>query len=185
MTTCKSHVSQLLTHQRATRQSLAAIARSEAALGLAGDANMAGPAIERYLSVFRDAMNRHGSTTQYADVATGYHWCCAFVYYCCLQAGFRFPPKPVPGARCTLAAVPSWHEWAAAGGFFHPVQSTQPELGDIALYNSVYNGQSLDHIGVVVGTLADGVLSAEGNNANRAGVFPRAFAVIEGYVRLP
>src|SRR4051794_33801846 len=101
----------------ATRKRLAVIAENEARLELAGNANMAGPAIERYLSVFRDAMNEHGSTTRYADLNAGYHWCCAFVYYCCLQAGFRFPPKPVAGARCTLAAVPSWREWAVAGGF--------------------------------------------------------------------
>lgn len=173
------------TNRSATRHRLAAIAQSEAALERAGDANMAGPAIERYLAVFRDAMNRHGDTTQYSDLDTGYPWCCAFVYYCCLQAGFRFPPKPMAGARCTLAAVPSWREWATASGFFHPAGSTPPQLGDIALYNRVHNGKPLDHIGIVVGIVPVGVLSAEGNNANRTGVFLRAFSVIEGYVRIP
>ena len=173
------------TTPRATRRLLAAIARGEAELELAGDANMAGPAIERYLAVFREAMNLHGSTTQYSDLNIGYHWCCAFVYYCSLKAGFQFPPKPIADARCTLAAVPSWREWAALGGFYHPVGSIEPEHGDIALYNSVYNGNPLDHIGVVVGKVPGGVLSAEGNNANCSGVFPRALSVIEGYVRLP
>lgn len=175
----------VLSDAGASRRLLAAIARSEAELKLAGDANMAGPAIERYLVVFREAMNLHGKTTEYSDLGRGYHWCCAFVYYCCLQAGFRFPPKPVANARCTLAAVPSWREWAARDGFYHPAGRTDPAVGDIALYNHVYNGNPLDHIGLVVGRVPDGVLSAEGNNCNRSGVFPRTFAVIEGYVRLP
>jgi hypothetical protein len=173
------------TERGASRHRLAVIARTEAGLQLAGDANRAGPAIERYLAVFREAMNLHGSTTEYSDLKRGYHWCCAFVYYCCLQAGFRFPPKPVASARCTLAAVPSWREWAALNGFYHPASSAEPEIGDLALYNHVYNGNPLDHIGVIVGSVPGGVLSAEGYNANRSGLFPRTFPVIDGYVRLP
>lgn len=167
------------------RLRLAAIAEREAALQLAGDTRMAGPAIEKYLAVFREAMNRHGSTTQYSDLSVGYHWCCAFVYYCCQQAGLEFPPKPIADARCTLAAVPSWYEWASAGTFYHAVGSTEPQAGDIALYNRVYHDQPFDHIGVVIGSTPLGILSAEGNTANRTGLFEREFAKIAGFVRLP
>jgi hypothetical protein len=170
--------------QPGTRLSLAKIAQAEAAQGRAGDAKMAGPAIEPYLSTLREALNRNAETTQYSDLSEGFNWCCAFVYYCCLRAGFRFPPKPVESFRYTLAAVPAWHSWAVVEGFFEGVASA-PQIGDIALYNRVFDGQPLDHIGIVVETRPGGVLSAEGNNANRAGLFEREFSVIEGYVRLP
>lgn len=153
----------------------------------AGDANMAGRAIEPYLATFRDALNRNSESTRYSDPAVGFNWCCAFVYYCCLQAGFRFPPKPMAAYRYTLAAVPAWHHWAIAEGMFHPGASAQPQIGDIALFNRVFDGQPLDHIGVVVDVdaTAGEVLSAEGNNGNRTGLFTRAYPSIEGYVRLP
>jgi len=171
-------------HPRA-RRLLAAVAQREAALERAGNAQMAGEAIEPYLATLREALNQNCRSTEYSDLAKGYHWCCAFVYYCCLQAGFRFPPKPVPSYRYTLAAVPAWHHWAQAEGFFLPAGSSSPEHGDIVLYNNVACGQPLDHIGIVVEVIPEGILSAEGNNDNRAGIFPRISSAAEGYVRLP
>lgn len=172
-------------HEPGTRLLLAGVAQREACLERAGDAAMAGPPIEPYLAVLRDALNENTASTRFSDPAVGFNWCCAFVYYCCLEAGFRFPPKPVPSYRYTLAAVPAWHRWATTEGFFHLTATTRPELGDIALYNRVFDGNALDHIGIVIGVGPGGVLSAEGNNANRSGIFERAFSVIEGYVRLP
>jgi len=173
------------TLSRPSRRKLASIARQEAGLQLEGDANRAGPAIERYLSVFREALNLHCETTRYSDLTVGYRWCCAFVYYCCLQAGFRFPPKPEPGYRYTLAAVPAWHHWAMTEGFFLPAKSATPEAGDIVLFNCVDIGQPLDHIGVVLEIFPAFMLCAEGGNENRAGLFERPFSCIAGYVRLP
>ncbi|MGF1656071.1 MAG: CHAP domain-containing protein [Verrucomicrobiales bacterium] len=167
------------------RRHLARIARREAERKLAGDANMAGPDIEPYLSVLREAMNRNGSTEIYSDRSRGYNWCCAFVYFCCLQAGFRFPPKPVESYRYTLAAVPAWHHWALAGGFFYPVGSIEIEVGDILLFNRVFDGNLLDHIGIAVNLSEKGIVSAEGNNSNRTGLFSRTHSVLEGIVRLP
>ena len=91
----------------AKRERLAEIAQREAERCLQGDANLAGPAIEHYLAVFRDALNLNCESDRYSDLRIGYSWCCAFVYYCCQEAGFRFPPKPVPTYRYTLAAVPA------------------------------------------------------------------------------
>ena len=173
------------TLQRPTRRLLASIARREAECERAGNDDQAGPEIERYLAVFRDAMNEHGSTTLYSDLNVGYHWCCAFVYYCCLQAGFRFPPKPVENSRTALAAVPAWQQWASREGFYHPVRQALPQIGDIALFNHVYNGNPLDHLGVVVEVTPSGVLCAEGNLRNRTGLIKRPLACIDGYVRLP
>lgn len=146
---------------------------------------MAGPSIEKYLSVFRDALNRNALTKKYSNPSIGFNWCCAFVYYCCLKAGFKFPPKPIEDYRYTLAAVTAWHHWAVLHDFFQPVQYVRPELGDIALFNNIFDDKPLDHIGVVIKTNSDGIVSAEGNNLNRTGIFERPFSVIEGYIRLP
>jgi len=167
-----------------SRDELARVAREEALLGLRGGVGMAGPEIERYLSVFRDALNLNGATDRYSDPSVGYHWCGAFVYYCCLQAGFPVSAKPVPSYRYTLAAVPAWHHWATATNIFHPSPDAG-QLGDIALYNHVYDNNPLDHIGIVVETSPDAVLSAEGNNNNQTCLFPRPHDCIAGFVRLP
>lgn len=73
------------------RALLAKVALQEGQLKLRGDENKAGLEIEKYLNVFRNAFNRIDSTTKYSDKTIGFDWCCAFVYYCCLQAGFSFP----------------------------------------------------------------------------------------------
>jgi len=172
-------------HQNTGRILLAKVARREAELKLAGNADKAGPAIEKYLAVLRGALNGTAETSKYSDVTVGFDWCGAFVYYCCLEAGFRFPPKPVPSYRYTLGAVPAWRNWAAREGFFHPTGSLTPEAGDIALYNQACSDQQPDHIGIVLEVAKEGILSAEGNLANRTGLALREFSVIDGYVRLP
>ena len=73
---------------------LAQIARKDAQRNLVGNAEKAGDQIEKYLCLFRQAMNEHGNTDKYNDPKVGYDWCCAFVYYCCLEAGFNLPPNP-------------------------------------------------------------------------------------------
>jgi hypothetical protein len=172
-------------HLNRKRNLLAIFARREAEQKRSGNANMAGPAIEPYLSVFRDALNQNGSTEDFSDLSRGFPWCCAFVYYCCLQAGYHLSPKPIESYRYTLSAVSAWHNWASSQGFFHTVHNTIPEKGDIALFNYVFDGNPLDHIGVVLDVDSEGVLCAEGNNLNRTGIFHRNYSVIEGYVRLP
>jgi len=167
------------------RHLLATIARSEAEQQRAGDSYMAGPGIEPYLSVLRDALNRNGSTEIYSDTTRGFNWCCAFVYYCCLKAGFRFPPKPIETYRYTLGAVPAWQHWASSGGFYYPVHTTTPEIGDIALFNHVFDNNPFDHIGIILEVTANGAICAEGNNLNKTGIFNRPFSDIDGYVRVP
>ncbi len=166
-----------------SRKKLAQVAIREAGLGFSGERGMAGPEIERYLSVFRDALNLNGSTDEYSDESVGYHWCGAFAYYCCLKAGFTIPPKPIPSFRYTLAAVPAWHHLASVAGMLHECKDNA-EIGDIALYNCVYNNTPLDHIGIIADVSSKGILSAEGNNDNRTGLFHRNYDCIAGFVRL-
>ena len=116
-----------------SRKKLAQVAENEAKLGFCGEIGMAGPEIERYLSLFRDALNLHGSTDEYSDKSVGYHWCGAFVYFCCLKTGYTIPPKPIPSFRYTLAAVPAWNHWASVTRNFLRMQSKHRSRGHCAL----------------------------------------------------
>jgi hypothetical protein len=117
-------------------------------------------------------------------------WCAAFVYHCCVQAGFRLPPrhpKPVPGS---FAGVPSWLAWAklpqnrfyfaaAAPGF-------RPRRGDIVVYDRVFDPGPHDHIGVVLGVSKTTLRVAEGNVNNVSAVLTRERnGHVRGYVRIP
>ena len=39
-------------------------------------------------------------------------WCAAFVYYCCIQAGFSIPYSPQECRSCSLAGCGGWEEFA-------------------------------------------------------------------------
>lgn len=172
-------------HLPAPRDALVKIGQREAALRLQAEANKAGPDIEKYLSVFRDALNANAETDRYSDHGTGYDWCCAFVYWCCREAGFRFPPKPLPGARYTLAAVPAWQEWAMAEGCYHPAGTFAPKPGDIVLFDRLVSDSPLDHIGIVIDVTQPYLLCAEGNVEDRTGLHQRSYSKVAGYIRLP
>ena len=168
------------------RLRLASIARAEAELEPAGDANQAGPEVEKYLSLFREIMNRRAGTQDYSDLSVGYGWCGAFVYYCCLKAGFRIKPEPSERVNGSLAAVSTWHEWACLpGNHLLLAAGGVPAVGDIVLFDGLLQEGPLDHVGVVVGVGPDSMTTAEGNVHNRAGVFARRLdSHINSYVRL-
>jgi len=171
---------------RTKRLFLASIARAEAELEPAGDANQAGPEIEKYLSPFRETMNRRAGTQQYSDLSVGYAWCGAFVYYCCLKAGFQLKPEPPECVDGSLAAVSTWREWASLPrNHLLLAPGAVPEVGDIVLFDGLLQEGPLDHLGVVVGVGPDSMTTAEGNVHNRAGVFARRLdSHINSYVRL-
>ena len=39
-------------------------------------------------------------------------WCAAFVYYCCIEAGFDIPYSPDECITCSLAGCGGWEEFA-------------------------------------------------------------------------
>jgi hypothetical protein len=168
------------------RLRLALIARAEAELEPTGDVNRAGPEIEKYLSLFRETMNRRAGTQDYSDLSIGYSWCGAFVYYCCIKAGFQIMPEPTELVNGSLAAVSTWHEWASLPGNHLLVAADgPPAVGDIVLFDELLEQKPLDHIGVVVGVGPDSITTAEGNVHNRGGVFTRRRdRYINSYVRL-
>ncbi len=171
------------------RLELARIAEAEGRLALQGNERFAGDSIEKYLVVFRDAFNRNGGYTKYSDPSVGYPWCCAFVYHCCLKAGFTFPPKPMPKHRWTLGAVPAWYDWAVMpeNDFYFPADDAyrSPDAGDLILFDRLLEDKELDHIGIVLSVSPTGIRTAEGNVHNRSGIFERpATANVHGYIRL-
>jgi hypothetical protein len=165
---------------------LASIARAEAELEPAGDANQAGLEIEKYLSLFRETMNRRAGTQYYSDLSVGYAWCGAFAYYCCLKAGYRIKPEPSEHVNGSLAAVSTWHEWASLpGNYLLVAPGGVPAVGDIALFDRLLEEKPLDHLGVVVGVGPDNITTAEGNVYSRGGLFTRRLdSHINSYVRL-
>ncbi len=160
------------------RSLLADIAEELAAKPLIGNQNKSG------VDVFPVIRYFPGATPE-----TGFDWCAAFVYHCCLQVGFVLPikhPDPVP---CRFAGVPAWQVWAQlpANDFYHPVaeSGSVPQRGDIVVYDALVSEKPHDHIGIVLG-YQDGVLTtAEGNVDNRSGIFRRdGVRSVNGYIRI-
>ncbi|WP_179228675.1 CHAP domain-containing protein [Leptolyngbya ohadii] len=170
------------------RKLLAQIAEKEGRLERLGNANKAGAEIEPYLGIFREAFNQIDRTTKWSDPSIGFDWCCAFVYYCCLRAGFAFPVQPIPN-RPTIGFVGLWREWASLpeNRFYYRAHCPgfEPQPGDIVLFDRLLEPVALDHIGIVIGVRSNGLVTAEGNVYNRSGIFERSLnQQINGYVRL-
>ena len=114
-------------------------------------------------------------------------WCAAFVYYCCMQAGYRFPIRPKECVSCNLADCGAWEEWAKADNRVGWLANTcLPQPGDIVIYDKVFENKVHDHIGIVVEVRESSILAAEGNLGNMSGVVERPRdGHIRGYISLP
>ncbi|MEP0910188.1 CHAP domain-containing protein [Leptolyngbya sp. GB1-A1] len=178
-----------MTHTAAEKRALLAqIAYQEGKVGRQGNEQKAGAEIERYLNVFRAEFNAIACTTKYSDKTIGFDWCCAFVYYCCLQSGFSPPIQPILDRRSTLGFVSLWYEWAnfLENQFYCSANRSdfEPKSGDIVLFDRLLEPVALDHIGIVVKRSGE-IITAEGNVNNRSGIFHRPFDQhINGYIRL-
>jgi hypothetical protein len=161
------------------RARLAAVAEELARRPLIGDARQAGPDLDPILRHFPRA-----------GTAQGFDWCGAFVFHCCLEAGFALPIRhPDPAVPCRFAGVPAWPAWAhlPENGFSHAPgePSFVPQRGDIVVYDNILGGGPHDHIGVVLAYAAGELTTAEGNVGNRSGIFTRsAREHVNGYVRI-
>jgi len=163
-----------ITNYKAKRLKLAEIARREGLLQLEGDINNSGSRIEKYLSLFRKTLNQKLGTDYYTDLNTGFDWCGAFVYYCCIEAGFHFTPQPSDQLSCSLALVSSWVEWASLPkNDFKLNPLSVPEPGDLVVFNKIISVLPSDHIGVLLENNETHFLVAEGNVNNRSGIFRR------------
>ena len=116
-------------------------------------------------------------------------WCAAFVYYCCVKAGFKIPIRPSE-CSCNLAGCKAWEELAiATADIIYSVASSDeftPSPGDIVLFDKVFIDKEHDHIGIVVENKSASIIVAEGNINNVSGVIERKKdSHIRAYIRLP
>ncbi len=116
-------------------------------------------------------------------------WCAAFVYHCCVLAGFDIPPRYPPPVSCSFAGVLAWIEWAKLSAhrfYFSRSSAIQPERGDLVVFDDVFIHQPHDHIGIVLAVDRDSLSVAEGNVNNLSTVLRRERnRHIRGYIRIP
>ena len=116
-------------------------------------------------------------------------WCAAFVYHCCLSAGYQIPYSPDECITCSLAGCGGWDEYAQRDsriGYFEPTDDFLPRAGDIVLFDRVFGEQEHDHIGIVLKAFETKLITAEGNIENRSEIVTRnRDGHIRAYIRLP
>lgn len=118
-------------------------------------------------------------------------WCAAFVYYCCIEAGFAIPYRPDECVTCNLAGCIAWEEWATGDSrieYHKRGDAFLPQAGDIVLYDRVFMNREHDHIGIILKAEANAIIAAEGNigGQNQSGVIRRRRdGHIRAYIRLP
>ena len=116
-------------------------------------------------------------------------WCAAFVYYCCIKAGFKIPIRPKV-CSCNLAGCSAWEELAIADKDIIYAsakdRSFLPSPGDIVLFDRVFIDKEHDHIGIVIERRDESIIVAEGNINNVSGVIERKIdSHVRAYIRLP
>ena len=116
-------------------------------------------------------------------------WCAAFVYYCCMEAGFGIPYRPNECKTCHLAACYGWEEFAISDSrieYHRGADDFIPEAGDIVIYDRVFENKEHDHIGIVLEKRDHTLLAAEGNVNNLSGIIERPIdGHIRAYIRIP
>lgn len=114
-------------------------------------------------------------------------WCAAFVYYCCVNAEFHLPVRyPDERVTCNFAGCIAWEQWAKLNNNNFWYDATEiPEIGDIVLFDRVFQNKEHDHIGIIIGVSENHVVTAEGNFNNVSAIVTRQINEhIRGYVRI-
>jgi hypothetical protein len=164
----------------ATQQHLADVAKTEALRCFHGKVMQTVPNIQTIIAPF---------PKWHIDEADG-NWCAAFVYYCCIKAGFKIPIRPKECVSSNLAGCGAWEEWAMEDKniAYHSARESgfSPQIGDIVLFDNVFIDKEHDHIGIVVGINETSIIVAEGNLNNISGIIERnKDSHIRAYIRLP
>lgn len=168
-------------NMRATRKCLAEVAREKALLPFHGYIDGKESNIEPIVKHFPKWNLKEADRL----------WCAAFVYYCCVEAGFRIPYSPEECVTCSLAGCGGWEEYAMGDSrieYHRRDDSFVPEAGDIVLYDRVFINKEHDHIGIVLEAYEDRLVVAEGNtfNDNISRVMERPMDEhIRAYIRIP
>ena len=117
-------------------------------------------------------------------------WCAAFVYHCCILAGFPIPARHPEAVSCSFAGVLAWIQWAKLpqNRFYFSARNPRfcPRRGDIVVYDRVFDPGPHDHIGILLSSDKKGLLVAEGNVNDISTVVRRERnSHIRGYIRIP
>lgn len=163
------------------REKLADIAKKEAQKGFHGFVMTTAPNIQPITELFPPwkLENWDGK------------WCAAFVYYCCVKAGFNLPVRhPSEHVTCNFAGCVAWEQWAALkeNDFYYTSENNDftPAKGDIVLYDNVFCNGPHDHIGIVLENKENFLVVAEGNFNNVSAIVERQKDChIRGYIRIP
>ena len=152
----------------ATRSYLAKVARKEAMLPFHGNTGGAGSNIKPIIDLF----------PKWNMTDADGMWCAAFVYYCCIKAGFEIPYSPDECVTCSLAGCGGWEEFALGDkriGYRGKEENYVPVPGDIVLYDNVFIGREHDHIGIVLSADENSITATEGNigRSNTSGIITR------------
>lgn len=114
-------------------------------------------------------------------------WCAAFVYHCCVTAGFAIPYSPDECVSCSLAGCGGWDEFARGDssiGYFG--REFTPSPGDIVLFDRLLSDSEHDHIGIVLRVSDGHIVTAEGNVGNVSRIVTRDVDDrVRAFVRLP
>ncbi|MCL2854475.1 MAG: hypothetical protein FWE21_02525 [Defluviitaleaceae bacterium] len=78
-------------------------------------------------------------------------WYAAFVYWCCIKSGINLPVRcPDPAVSCNFAGVIAWEQWAKLLEVNRwKGKGDKAAMGDIVLFDRVFEDKEHDHIGVV------------------------------------
>ena len=167
--------------KRATRRRLAEVAREKAQLPFHGFVEGETSNLEPII--------RHFPQWNVKDADR--LWCAAFVYYCCIEAGFEIPYSPSECVTCSLAGCGGWEEFAMGDSrveYHTRDEGFIPKAGDIVLYDRVFVNREHDHIGIVLEENGDRIIVAEGNtfHDNISRVIERPLDDhIRAYIRIP
>ncbi|MEG2018313.1 MAG: CHAP domain-containing protein [Clostridium sp.] len=161
-------------------QRLSSIAQKEAKMGYHGFVMGTKPNIKPIISLF----------PKWDIQKWDNHWCAAFVYYCCIKAGINLPVQyPDERVSNNFAGCNAWEQWAKLPqiNIWHDSDEPQftPEVGDIVLYDRVFENTEHDHIGIVIEVKNKVIVSAEGNFNNVSAVVERDLDEhIRGFIRI-
>ena len=114
------------------------------------------------------------------------NWCAAFVYWCCINAGYELPVKHENEAvSCNFAGCIAWEQWAKLPEIDCWVErNNKPQIGDIVLFDHVFRGEEHDHIAIIIDVCECFITTAEGNFNNVSAIVKRTYDNVRGYVRL-
>jgi len=117
-------------------------------------------------------------------------WCAAFVYYCCIESGYKIPVKHSDETvKCNFAGCSAWEAWARLDEnnfYFKMGEEFEPQVGDIILYDNVFMNQEHDHIGIIVEVQKTYFRVAEGNIGNISAIVKRPLNTnVRGFIRIP